>query len=221
MEVPSAQPGDGICPTHIQCENTATASYKQWAELLSAAKKTIDDFQMADGLLDLIECIPELNSHDFKSFSILDQPYPRLQYALKWLTTTDPACKRPTKCTNHYLEIGTLQTPAYECSDLSGNVSRWSGLPPDQMKHLSRLILAWAYILSARWVETLSAAGEKVAMAQNEVIDESTFWEVVIERQWRATIIRDGKTFYAPWCTTRYITSSEYDFPYVNTISLG
>ncbi|KAL9128707.1 MAG: hypothetical protein Q9217_002668 [Psora testacea] len=73
------------------------------------------------------------------------------------------------------------------------------------MKHLSRLILAWAFILSSRWVEILQMAGEKASMIQSEDVSRENFWNVVIRRQWQATMTRDGRNFYAPWCTERYV----------------
>lgn len=47
-------------------------------------------------------------------------------------------------------------------------------------------------------------------MNQSEDIKGENFWEVVIERQWQATMTRDDKTFYAPWCMERHTLSSEY-----------
>jgi len=77
------------------------------------------------------------------------------------------------------------------------------------MKHLSRLIWAWAYILSSRWVEILNMAGEKALMNQSENINTKNFWEVVIERQWQAIMTRGDKTFYAPWCMKRHAVAPE------------
>ena len=47
-------------------------------------------------------------------------------------------------------------------------------------------------------------------MNQSESITGENFWEVVTGQQWQATIIRDDKTFYAPWCMERHTEPSEY-----------
>lgn len=219
--ISSPQPGDGICPTDIQYQDTVTASYREWTKLISEANESADDLHIADDLLELVERTPELCAHPSKAFLIHDQPYPQLKYALEWVTTKDAACERPTKRTYHYLNIGVLRPLAYEYSDASENAFPWPGLQPDQTKHLSRLILAWAFILSSRWVEILTAAGEKAAMNLSENIEKGTFWKVVIGRQWQATMIRGGKTFYAPWCACRHIGAPEYVLHYATTILPG
>lgn len=216
--ISSPQPGDGICPTDIQYQDTITASYREWAKLLSEANESADDIHIADDLLELVERTPELYAHRSKAFLIHDQPYPQLKYALEWVTTKDSACERPTKRTYHYLNIGALRSLAFEYWDASEDAFPWPGLQADQMKHLSRLILAWAFILSSRWVEILTAAGEQATMNQSEAIDEGTFWKVVIGRQWQATMIRGGKIFYAPWCTDQHFIAFRYVLHRANTI---
>ena len=219
--ISSPQPGDGICPTDFQYQDTLTTSYREWAKLLSEAKESADDLHIADDLLELVERTPELYAHPSKAFVIHDQPYPQLKYALELLTTRDSACERPTKRTYHYLNIGVVQPLACEYSDVSENAFSWPGFQPDQIKHLSHLILAWAFILSSRWVEILTAAGEKASMNQSEDIKEGTFWKVVIGRQWRATMIRGGKTFYAPWCTGQHNEALKYVLHYAVTVLPG
>ncbi len=58
-------------------------------------------------------------------------------------------------------------------------------------------------------------------MNQSENIEKGTFWKVVIGRQWQATMIRGGKTFYAPWCTGRRIGAPEYVRRYATTVLPG
>ena len=47
-------------------------------------------------------------------------------------------------------------------------------------------------------------------MNQSEGINGENFWEVVTGQQWQVTIIRDDKTFSAPWSMERHTESSEY-----------
>ena len=112
----SPQPGDGICPTFTQYQDTVTASYEIWAKLLSKAKEITDDLHIADDLLDLLQQIPGLYAHDSKRFSISDQPWPQLKYALELVTTTDPACERPIRRTYHCLTLGVLEPLAWQYS---------------------------------------------------------------------------------------------------------
>lgn len=87
-----------------------------------------------------------------------------------------------------------------ESSEASEDTPLCPGFRADQAKHLPRLILAWAYILSARWVEILIAAGETAFMNQRRDMNGGNFWETIVERQWEATVTRGDKVFYAPWC---------------------
>lgn len=205
----SPQPGDGVCPTATQHHDTATASYKLWAKLLSEAKESTGSLHTADDLLELLQRIPELYGHHSKAFLIHDESYLQLKYALEWVTTTNSACERPIKRTYHYQTLGFLRPLACEYSDAWESTLLWPGPQADQMKHLSRLVWAWAFILSSRWVEILNTAGEKALMYQSENINTENFWEVVIGRQWQATMTRGDKTFYSPWCMERHGVARE------------
>ena len=68
------------------------------------------------------------------------------------------------------------------------------------MRHLSRLVWAWAYILSSRWVEVLVRGGEEATVNQTEHVNEESFWEIVVDRPWLATINRSKGIYYAQWC---------------------
>ena len=193
----------------MQNQDTATASYGKWAKLLSEANESSDDLHIADDLLELVERIPELYAQPSKAF-LIDEFYPQLKFALEWVTTKDLACERPTKRTYHYLKIGVPEILACQKLDVSKNTFPWAGFLPDQTKCLPRLILAWGFILSSRWVEILTAAGEKVVMNQSERIEKETFWKVVVDQQWQAIMVRGSQTFYAPWCMGPSFVASAY-----------
>ena len=204
----SPEPGDGICPTVTQHSATATAGQEAWTSLLAEAKGSTGNFHIAENLLELLELIPELKAQESKPFVIHDEPdlpdaLPLLKYALEWKTTADSACEQPTKRTYHYLTMGALQPLACEHLDAGEHAFSWPGMQAGQMKHLSRLILAWSFTLSSRWVEILCAAGEKASMRQNANISSDNFWEIVIGRQWEAAVTRGKNTFYAPWCVAK------------------
>ncbi len=195
--------GDGICPTVSQHNDTVADSYGRWTKLVLDATKSRGDLCVADNLLELLQRIPELSAHPSKPFSILDQPHPQLRYALDWMTTTNVDCERPIKRTYHYQTMGALQLLRWEYSDASENGFEFLGYQAKRMKSFSHLVLAWAYILSSRWVEILKAGGEKASMSQSASINREDFWEVVMHSHWRATVTRGDKTFYAPWCMER------------------
>lgn len=207
---PPPQPGDGIYPTIVQHADTANAGYKTWARLVLEAKESTADLHIADNLLDLLSRIPELYARHSKSFSIQEEPSPQIRFVLEWLTTRDATCERPLKRTYHHQTLAALRPQEWEYLDASDNTFLWSRHQARQMKHLSRLVLAWAYILSSRWVEILKTSGEKASMRQSEGINRDNFWEVVIERSWHATLARSGKVFYAPWCVERETAASSY-----------
>ena len=127
-----------------------------------------------------MELVLELYVQPPKVFLNHDQPNLYLEFTLELVTTKDVACERPTKRENHYLEIGVSEPQSCEKLDISRNTFPWAGFLPDQTKYLPRLILAWAFILSSRWVETLTAAGIKTAMNQSEKTEKGTFWRYLL-----------------------------------------
>lgn len=97
--------------------------------------------------------------------------------------------------------------------------------------HLGVLVLAWAYILSARWAEIMPGAGitysepddtsqgnaEKQKLNDVFNLDTGTnkvgalqWWKIVIApgRRWSATISKNGKSSLSPWST--HITMPEH-----------
>ena len=181
--ISSPQPGNRICLTDFQYQDMLTASYREWAKLLSETKENTDDLHITNDFLELVERIPEFYAHFSKVFVIHDQFYSQFKYILEWLTTRDSVYKRFIKRIYHYLNIKAVQPLAYENSNIFESVFLWSGFQSDQIKHLLHLILVWTFILSSRWVEILTAAGEKASMNQNKDIKKGNFWKIIIGRQ--------------------------------------
>lgn len=211
MKPSSPQPGDGICPTVTQHHDTMAAGYDLWKKSVSEAEESTDGVHTVDGFSELLDQIPELYAPHSEAFFPHDELYPRLKYAVEWITTTNSTCERPSRRTYHYMTLGRPRPLLCECSDASEEDRRLDlGFQADQLKHLPRLVLAWAYVLSARWVEILNAAGEKAFMKQGKEIARENFWEMIVERQWQATVIRGDKLFYAPWCLEKNGVSPKY-----------
>lgn len=101
------------------------------------------------------------------------------------------------KQTYHYKTIGVLKPLVWVVSN-SDHSFGCLGYRADHMGHFSRLVLAWAYILSSRLIEILRTAGEDALMIQCEALDSDNFWDVIIGCQWHANLIRGGKIFYTP-----------------------
>ena len=204
------QAGDGICPTVSQYNETISASYTAWSKhVFNAKQQRPGGFSAADGLLDLVQRVPDFRAHPSHAFSIHEGTSPLMRYALEWMTTEDSTCKRPVKRTYHYQILGRRQPLV--CRLLNGAEDGFPslGLPADQMKHFTRLVLAWAFILSSRWVDILTAAGEEVSMTLQDNVDGEGFWEVIIEQQWEAMMTRGQDTFYAPWSIQRHVLNPE------------
>lgn len=127
--------------------------------MLSEAKESTDSLHVAEDLLELLPHIQERYAHHLKAFSLThDKLEPRLVYALGWVTISDSTYKRPIKRTFHYLNLGVLRPLVCDFSDVSEDSRLWPGLRADQIRHLSFLVLAWAFMLSARCVEILTSA---------------------------------------------------------------
>jgi len=206
----SPSPGDGICPSVAQQDELVKHSQEEWTGLLSAASRGTGDFCIANDLLQLVQQIPSFHAPRSPDLMIFDQTYPQLKFALEWETTTDPRCDQSIKRTHHYLTLGASRPLTCEYTMASAHTSLWPGDQGTSMKHLSRLIWAWAYILSSRWVEILIRWGEEATMNQTEPINEKNFWEIVVDRPWLATINRSEGTFYAPWCMQQHAVTYEY-----------
>lgn len=91
----------------------------------------------------------------------------------------------------------------------------------DKDDHVTILILAWAYILSARWTELIPGAnnmqytGPRAESSKNEVStitvpieamsgEAARWWQAVLApgQGWRATGDTNGRTLYSPWSVT-------------------
>ena len=218
MENPSPQPGDGICPTVSQHHATVATGYSLWAKQVSEAKDSTDSIHIADDFLELLQKIPEIYAPHSKAFCPHEVFHPRLKYALEWVITTNSTCERPIRRTYHYLMLGNPRPLECEFANSSEDTPQFPGLQAYQAKHLPRLILAWAYILSARWVEILNAAGETAFMNQRRDMNGESLWETIVERQWQATVTRGDKVFYAPWCLEQIGVNPKYVLRCASTI---
>ena len=195
----SPYPGDGVCPTSVQFYDIARVSQGHWSSLGSETKDCMSIPCTADCILDLLRHVPAFYAQRSKSFSILNEPFPQVKYALEWVTTTDVTCEQPVKRTYHQQILGIVKPVGYDFINAPKIRPYWPGIGADRAEYLSYLIFGWTYILSSRWVEILQEAGEKVFLRQSEELNHRSFWEVVAGQRWQASIIRGEGIFYAPW----------------------
>ena len=146
----SPRPGDGICPTNTQFNETVKASYDIWKTLGSEANQSSKSLYTSKCLLNLLQQIPGFYARPLKAFSILNSLFAQAQYALDWITTIDLTCNRPLKRTYHYLTLGIPEPVVCEFSDASETCLYWPGIDVDQIKYFSQLIVTWTFILSSR-----------------------------------------------------------------------
>ncbi len=191
-------PGDGICPTNAQSDHISRASFDLWNLLRLETKGNSDPILIVDKLLSLLQQVPGLVAHPSRGFTIKDSGRPFLQFALDCVTTTDQVCEQPMKRTIHYQLLGIPEPRRFEFTESLEAWSPWLGTQAE-WGHFSFLILAWTYILSSRWVETLRMAGEEAYMKLSKEGSVKVFWELVVEQHWQASIVRGETTFYAPW----------------------
>ncbi len=198
----SPYPGDAICPTSSQFDEVSRASFNYWNSLCLEAKEDSEPIVIADKLLNLLQRVPGLIAHPSKGFAIQESSSCLLQYALDWVTTTDQTCGQRIKRTIHYQLLGLPQPRRFKFTEGSECWSPWIGTLVD-WDQFSFLVLAWTFILSSRWAETLRVAGEETYLKFSKDGSMKNFWGLVVEQQWQASIVRSGKNFYAPWSLVR------------------
>lgn len=195
-----AFPGDGVCPSLFQSYEVRDESYTFWENFASTLPniRTLEGFQIADRLLDIVRKIPPFSSRGSIPFSIIDEPFPQVRVILEWTTSTEPTCSCPLKQFHFCQTLARAQKLKYElCQDSSFSFVDRDSLQTDCMVYF---VMAWSYILSSRWVEILQSTGENATLYQEQDCTGSqSFWAIVTGHRWEAQVERGNKTFHAPW----------------------
>jgi hypothetical protein len=213
-EVP--HPGDGVCPTLQQFNETAAASYELWNNLINDSGHDSGVQDASIQLKSLLQNVPPFQAAPSRCrFLTIEGPHLLLKCSSEFLTTNDSNCDQRVKIIHHHQILGISSPVVYEFLERSESHSFWQGSDSGRPNFLSELIFAWSYILSSRWVETLKFSGEDVQLRQDEEISAHNFWTVILNHKWQAAIHRGGKTYQAPWtlkrlgAELRYIRSPE------------
>jgi hypothetical protein len=204
-------PGDGVCPTVQQFDETAAASYELWDDLISNSRHDSEAQDTTRQLKSLLQNVPPFQAAPSQCrFLTIEGPHLLLKCSSEFLTTNDSNCDQRVKIIHHYQVLGISSPVVYEFLDRSESHSFRQGSDSGRPSFLSELIFAWSYILSSRWVDTLKISGEDVQLRQDEKISAHNFWTVILNHRWQAAIYRGGKTYHAPWTLTRLGTESRY-----------
>ena len=208
---PGGVPGDGICPSILQFDAVYSATYDAWSCPQSESvqfNESCDIFQV-DAFLDLVEQIPSFAGRRLDGLQLRTQGTLLLEYALELHTTDHTECNQSTKVLKSF-QCLRYETPT-TCKPLDASLPRkaYPGLTDCFAKYLSSLVLAWSYILSCRWVELLQKAGLDASFQRLKPKDTGeNFWGSVFGCRWRAILVYNSKTYYAPW-TLRFTEGQE------------
>ncbi|KAK5044697.1 hypothetical protein LTR84_010589 [Exophiala bonariae] len=156
---PGGSPGDGVCPSISSLEAVYKATYDSWA---TPARQTSLDghnelFDM-DIFFQLMARFPPFRPHSLEDL-IAPGTTPSdliVDLVMSLETCMLPECTQREKRVPYHLLIGSSTWKTYEVvySHDHEKISQM-GLPLHSLQYLTRLVLAWSYILSCRWVEIL------------------------------------------------------------------
>ena len=191
-------PGDGVCPSKAQIQATYEMSFHAWQSLAMGAPAETRSSELVDNFLSLLNNIPPFRPPVSRKFLILDDPVPRIKHVCEWRTSTDVACDQPSKRVFYDLQIAIRQANKLNFVPSPKKPLCWSKLHLGSPGYSYWLVRGWAFILSARWVETLRDSGEVCFLHQSSVLTIESFWDV-IGGHWEACLVRAKGTFYAPW----------------------
>lgn len=169
-------------------------------------------------------------SYELRSFDCIERgcspgPYDFFVKGYSKWKTSKGSCDLPHRILDHKLLLATQATLKVEFSDETAftdwpNVETLDGY--DQGNYISILVLAWAYILSAKWAELLQRSSGydcfkknifstslshtksfKNAIEIDGDIDEQEvcWWNAILagDRGWQVGVHYNKKTYMSPW----------------------
>lgn len=187
-------PGDGVCPTVQSLNGAYNSACEVWK---TSANKISDDPLCRTAFLDLMEKIPPLHLPSMQDLDAVESTSLTAQCVLRLQTSTDPICTQREKNVPFMMILASSSWETFPVIDgqkigtfqVEGSALR--------LEHITRLVLAWSYILSCRWVEVLGRSGENATMLHQG--QDEDFWSLLRDERWRATLKRSRKTYYSPF----------------------
>lgn len=200
---PGGYPGDGVCPSVSSVQAVFKSAYDSWTSPASQigpdGRDELFDMKM---LFQLMTKFPPFRPRPLKDITAPGSTPSDLivDLFMSLETCPLPECMQCEKRIPYHLLIGCSTWNTYEVvqSHDDKKVSQL-GLPLHSLQSLTRLVLAWSYVLCRRWVEILQDAGEKAAILRPDNGSTDNFWEMIQGEQWQAIVSHNGKVYYAPF----------------------
>ena len=210
-----AVPGDGVCPSESEVIDVATQSWDRWQRLITESMECSFNAATVESAIvqveELLRSVPPFRAPPSPRRFMKEAHGSGLQIKAlsRWVTTSDGSCDEKIKTKDQYLSIACSELNPFIIEDDLSVFQQQSSLHSFDIHSFSALILAWSYILSLKWVETLKDAGEEAYLQQSYELNEHTFWDVVIA-PWQALLIHNGTTYFAPWSCNKVELATMY-----------
>ncbi|KAI5864548.1 hypothetical protein GGS23DRAFT_604176 [Durotheca rogersii] len=194
---------DPIRPSAETFRSIYEESFRLWSRLYLRA---VEDSRLPASCLSIENAFPHHPSFP-RNLSLKHVKDPEYGYVKMYVTTNEP------------LSLSIAETP-----DRHFNFASW--FPCHDQNHLAVLILAWAYVLSARWVDTMPEGcslkytssqaacyhdGEVTGQQADQSLvkvdigdassEEVRWWAAILapEQGWQATMTLDQDEKVSPW----------------------
>lgn len=200
---PGGSPGDGVCPSISSLQAVYRAAYDSWA--IPARQRSPDGqdelFDM-DMFFQLMAKFPPFRPRPLEDL-IAPVTTPSdliVDLVMSLETCMLPECTQREKRVPYHLLIGSSTWKTYKvvCSQDHVKISQM-GLPLHSLRYLTRLVLAWSYVLCCRWVEILKSSDEDAAILCPKVDTTNDMWEMIHGERWQAIVKREGRLYYSPF----------------------
>lgn len=227
---------DDIRPSQQEYKRVFHESLKYWLTYRKAADAPLLPRHSAD-LTALLGRIPaflaceRLSEHEHFSFKFQEREF-QGQYGLLtcghsiWRTSNGDCDTKP-KIVPLQLLLAVPEPLKIRFSD-NAPLATWPGVQgiseSGGVNYITPLFLAWAYILSAKWLELLghssshacklkfldgasspSALGFDIGYRIDE--DEDRWWRSILSFGWKITTTYNGRVYLSPWSVTAFDTS--------------
>lgn len=203
---PGGSPGDGVCPTEQSLEEVSNRAYESWK---ISASNIADDPLCKNAFLDLMEKIPPFRLPPLRELYTDGSRPSCAEWVFRLQTSIHPDCAQREKEVTETGALAFVTWTTYTLTDKQNyKIFERDGFSLD-LQHLTRLVCAWSYILSCRWVEIMRKSGGEAAILHQEGDDD--FWSILHDERWRATFEASGEIYYSPFMFRSNRTSTEFE----------
>ncbi|KAJ5734935.1 uncharacterized protein N7483_000060 [Penicillium malachiteum] len=199
----------GVCPSVSQFNSYFNNSYKIWRNAAMPRPGASNSAYIhIKPFLDLLDNVPSFFHEPPKDIRILSgRKGPlalRSSFQLQTVDDLETDCLERSKAFDYFQVLAAHSPTIYKITTEALPCER---LPSFNLNfgYLSSIILAWSYIISARWVEILKRAGWNSSMLHShDAQTTDSFWNMIIQGHWVTKCHwvskhAKEKTFYSPW----------------------